>query len=143
METTVQEFNKLQYLKLQLAELQKVINSQTQVVIESASIDFTDELKNLEVVIKNCFIKAKLVPVPFGFIVTSPDFKKLGGKTNIRKKIVEIAGSTTYVNTVNTEYYYESHIPKEIKITLAKAFIQRKDKSYKNILEGIEIAQNC
>ena len=140
METTVQEFNKLQNLKLQLAELQKNINSQSQVVIESASNDFAEELENLKSVINKTFSKAKLVPTPFGFIVSSPDFKKLGGKTNIRKKIAETAGSTTYVNTVNTDYYYESHIPKEIRITLAKAFIQRKDKSYKNILDGLEIA---
>jgi hypothetical protein len=140
METTVQEFEKLQSLRKQLKDLENTISSQSQVVIQSASNDFAEEIGNLKSVINKSFTKAKLVPAPFGFIVTSPDFKKLGGKTNIRKKIAETAGSTTYVNTVNTDYYYESHIPKEIRITLAKAFIQRKDKSYKNILDGIEIA---
>ena len=140
METTVQEFEKLQSLRKQLKDLENSISSQSQVVIQSASNDFAEELENLKSAINKTFSKAKLVPAPFGFIVSSPDFKKLGGKTNIRKKIAETAGSTTYVNTVNTDYYYESHIPKEIRITLAKAFIQRKDKSYKNILDGIEIA---
>ena len=137
------EFEKLKTLRTQLEELQRVIEDQTQVLIQSTSNDFTNEIENLKVAINNSFKKPKLIPIPFGFLVSTSDFKKLGGKTNIRRKIQETAGISNYVNMIDTEYYYESHIPKEIKITLTKGFIQKINKSYKNILSDIDITQRC
>ena len=141
MENTKKEFVQMSNLESQIAELKSQLDLQRIHVLQSAANDFSSEIAELASVIKGTFAKAKLEPIPFGFLVTSPDFKNLGVQTDIRKMTNATKGSNQYVNVTVTQHYASQYVygPKEVKITLTKGFVQSVNKEYKQILASIDI----
>ena len=137
MSTTKNQFESLLALEQQIAQLQCMLSLQKVAVLESASNDFASEVSELGSIIKSVFGKAKLQAVPFGFVVTSPDFKTMGGLSDIRTKVNAAKGLSQYVNVVITDWYTSANGPKEARITLTKGFIQSINKEYKEVLSSI------
>jgi hypothetical protein len=141
MSTTKNQFESLLALEQQIAQLQSMLKQQKVAVLESASNDFASEISELGSIIKSVFSKAKLHAVPFGFVVTSPDFKSSNGFTDIRRMVNAAKGLNQYVNVDVTQQYASQYVygPKEVKITLTKGFVQSINKEYKAVLSSIEL----
>ena len=145
MENTRQEYRKLTEIQNQIAELQASLKTQESLLVKSVVGDFADHLQTLQSLIKQCYTRVKLVPAEMGFIVTSPEFKE-SSATEIANRINTLhkasgGAAANLVKIQTLDWYSSQNIsgPKEIKLTLTKAFIQSVNKEYKNILNGIEI----